>query len=429
MNNFKTFLILFSGLILGATQVSCSPGSGDTRSLAASVKFPTTLSGDNVIPLSVGACGVHGYQNEPCISVTICRPNTTQCQTIDNILVDTGSYGLKIFRSLLTISLDQIPAPNDSAQGLASCTGYLDGSGHWGQVVKADVKLGNKKTTTSGGIPIVTLDGTYSQYTKCGSKPDKSPADAGFNGIIGVGSFVEDCSVGYGLGVNGCVAAPTKKYWSCTSTTCTQTNVPLASQIANPVAKMPAGYNNGIVIKLPDVPISGAGAAYGYMILGIGTSGDVNNAGTGLTVFPQSYDATFVTRYKNVDYEYAFIDSGTNFNGFPRINGFPALCSSGSDFYCPVSLENVTATMKSGSVTKDITFEVGNMITLASADPYSMVYRNIAFDSTDLQNVAGDIPFDWGLPFFLGRSVYVGIYGTTATINNGTTVSGPFWAF
>ncbi|WP_413561182.1 DUF3443 family protein [Bdellovibrio sp. HCB209] len=424
MNSLKAALILFCGFAV-FNQVGCTAGSSGSRSLAASVYYPSILTGNNVVPLSVGACGVDGYENEPCISVTICTPGTSNCQTIPNILVDTGSYGLKIFKSLITVPLTQVSVTDGP---LASCTGYLDGSGHWGEVVKADVQLGGIKTITSGGISIVTLNSSYADPSGCSSKPDTTPADAGFNGIIGVGSFAEDCSVGSAT-ANDCVLAPSRGYWACVNGSCSTTRVPAADQIVNPIARMPTNYDNGLVIKLPSVPTTGAGAAYGYLIVGIGT--DSNNTGTGLTVFPVENDATFVTRYNNTDYDYAFIDSGTNFNGFPQIGGYPATCS-GSDFYCPSSQVSISATMKGGSggsaVSKAVSFPVGNMITLASADPYSMVYGNIAFDSSDLVSQNSPIPFDWGLPFFLGRSVYVGIKGKTATVN-GSSVSGPFWAF
>ncbi len=444
MNNIKAVLILIGALLVSMNQVACSASGSSSRTLAASVYFPTTLSGTNVVPMSVGACGVNGYENEPCISVTLCTPGTSTCQTIDNILVDTGSYGLKVFKSLVTIPLTQVTA-SDGTGKLASCTGYLDGSGHWGPVVKADVQLGSLKTTQS--ISIALLDSTYAQPSVCSDDPDSSPKVAGFNGIIGVGSFVQDCSVN-ALGTNPCVTKATGIYWSCIGSVCKKnygdtTNidptddqpvtVPLADQIANPVAFMPAPYNTGLVLKLPSVSSTGAGAAYGYLVLGIGT--DTYNTVTGATVFPVENDATFVTKYNGTStpssgssYEYAFIDSGTNFNGFPRLGGSPALCSGGSGFYCPATELTVYAQMKSGSVTQTVSMKVGNMITLASADPQSKVFNNIAFDTSGMGTDLSDIPFDWGLPFFLGRSVYVGIKGTSSTINGGT-VAGPFWAF
>nr|WP_249193126.1 DUF3443 family protein [Burkholderia cenocepacia] len=38
-------------------------------------------------------------QNVLYTSVTICMPGTSNCQTIDNVLVDTGSFGLRLFNS------------------------------------------------------------------------------------------------------------------------------------------------------------------------------------------------------------------------------------------------------------------------------------------------------------------------------------------
>ena len=62
----------------------------------------------------------------------------------------------------------------------------------------------------------------------------------GANGIIGIGLFKYDCG-------STCVNYQTTAYYSCKSGTCTSTKIPLTSQLLNPVAAMPAPYNNGNV--------------------------------------------------------------------------------------------------------------------------------------------------------------------------------------
>ncbi|MFM6926823.1 MAG: DUF3443 family protein [Bdellovibrio sp.] len=411
--SLSSFLAACSGTSSGGT-VNVPPGPA--------VYFPNTLTGDNVIPLSVGACGVDGYHNEPCISVTICEPNTSNCQTIDNILVDTGSYGLKIFKSLITIPLATIQV---GGADLANCTGYLDGSGHWGPMKTADVVLGNKK---AAGVPIAALDASYfnsQAKLKCTTSPDVSPADAGFNGIIGVGGFVHDCDVGSSGSPNACaVSVMPKSYFRCATNSglCTSTIVDESSQLTNPIALMPAGYNNGLVIKLPSVPSVGAGAAYGYMILGIGTPSDLNNEATGVTVYPTSNSGYFTTTFDGSSLVKSFIDSGSNFLFFPKASSIP-YCSGSNVWFCPTSTLSLTATLTGwgGAPTGTANFEIGNTNTL-------ITYNNMVYD-----NIGGDIGeadmFDWGLPFFLNRSVFVGIKGSAATVNGNQTANGPFWAF
>ncbi|HYL69716.1 MAG TPA: DUF3443 family protein, partial [Candidatus Dormibacteraeota bacterium] len=59
-------------------------------------------------------------------SVKVCVPGTTTCQTIDNIEVDTGSIGLRIVSSALTITL---PAEKDgSGHPMAECQKFADGT-------------------------------------------------------------------------------------------------------------------------------------------------------------------------------------------------------------------------------------------------------------------------------------------------------------
>ena len=65
---------------------------------------PPLPSGTNVAPLIVDAGPSQSGVNLPSVSVKFCEPGTTTCQTIDHILVDTGSSGLRIVASALTTS-------------------------------------------------------------------------------------------------------------------------------------------------------------------------------------------------------------------------------------------------------------------------------------------------------------------------------------
>src|ERR1700719_1135963 len=63
--------------------------------------------------------------NEAFTSVTVCAPgSTSNCQTIGGILVDTGSPGLRILSSALTISLPQ--QTNSSGNPIAECAAFAD---------------------------------------------------------------------------------------------------------------------------------------------------------------------------------------------------------------------------------------------------------------------------------------------------------------
>src|SRR5512144_1296331 len=81
-----------------------------------------------------------GYVNKPCVSVTVCSPNsTTACQTINDILLDTGSSGLRLFKQALSVALTQV---TNGTGLLAECAHFADGSSDWGPVQRADVRLG-----------------------------------------------------------------------------------------------------------------------------------------------------------------------------------------------------------------------------------------------------------------------------------------------
>src|SRR4051812_13285917 len=103
------------------TCVGCrGPGRGNSAHPGShySVNLPP---GSNVLPVEIDdQCGA---MNRPCASVTICVPGTNDCQTIDHLLIDTGSFGLRVYDSVLTLNL---PAETDaSGKAVAECVSFV----------------------------------------------------------------------------------------------------------------------------------------------------------------------------------------------------------------------------------------------------------------------------------------------------------------
>ena len=179
-------LILILGLGIG-----CGGGGGSSSSGGGGAP-PPAPAGNNVLLVTVNGslCSNNSYLNKPCVSVTVCPPGTTTCQPIDDILLDTGSFGLRIFRQVLNVSLSPV---SSGAGSLAECVQFADGTSDWGPVETASAILGNEPAVQ---VPIHVLDSTFGPVPgQCGI-PRKSPSEAGYNGILGVGLFVHDCGSG-----------------------------------------------------------------------------------------------------------------------------------------------------------------------------------------------------------------------------------------
>ncbi len=375
----------------------------------------TSLSGVNVMSLTVNGsnCSAGSYANKPCASVTICNPGTNTCQTVNDLLVDTGSYGLRVFKSAISnLTLTQVTSKQGGA--LAECAKFGDGSSEWGPVKIADVVMGGEAAVQ---IPIQVLDSSFGTVpTSCGT-PDASPSAAGFNGILGVGLYSEDCGA-------GCIGSHISNgmYFSCTggnsgigsgTAACPggSTNT-TSDQVQNPVSAQ-AIDNNGVAIMLPSISSSGAVSVDGYLVLGIGTRS--NNIPSGVTTFqvdPSSGE--FTTTFNGTSYS-GFTDTGSNglyFDGPTSL----ANCSATSAWFCPASVTTLSAvnTGYGGQGSGTVDFQIGNAATFFSSS-------NSAFN--DLGGDGGAM-FDFGLPFFFGRNVYVGIENKVSSLG-----TGPLWAY
>ncbi len=394
-------------------------GCGGGGSSSTTTPNTITTSGSNVASISVNLGPDGNYANGVFTSVTVCVPGTSTCQTIGNVLVDTGSYGLRIVSSLLTITLPQ--QTNSSGAPVVECTQFLEAY-TWGPVQTADVEIASEKASS---LPIQVLSDTdYPAPTSCSDVSGGASADTvanlGANGILGVGLFPQDCG-------SVCVAAspgvstPPDAYYACPSSGCQPTWEALADQLQNPVTLF-ATDNNGVIVELPDV--SGVAATLsGSLVFGIGT--ESNNTLGSATVYTveggsDPEPGNFNTTFNGASYAgEAFIDSGSNGYFFPDSSITQCAPSSGADgFYCPSGTVNLSATTQGypNGNSGTVNFSVANAENLFDSDSSDAAFADLGGPETGL--------FDWGLPFFYGRNVFVAIDGTTAP--GGTT---PYWAY
>jgi Protein of unknown function (DUF3443) len=349
--------------------------------------------------------------DEPYGHVTVCVPGTNTCQQIGGLLIDTGSYGLRIFGQALTIGL---PTQTSGPDTIAECA-FFGSSTAWGNVVTADVKLAGEPTISNLPVQIINP-----QFPSVGHRPaacsqigvqiDQNPQQVNFNGILGVGLFQSDCPA--------CVSStPRNGYYACTSTNCTPTTQPLDLQVQNPVALLPVD-NNGVLLSLTLPPANGAASLAGTLTFGINTETNNQIPGTFKVFTANPATLTFTTRFHNTPIDFSFIDSGSN--GFFYDNSSLALCS-GSPWYCPAALtaQHATTIGFDGVNSTLVNFDIVN------ADDLFLTANAAFFD------LGADIPasppiFDWGLPFFFGRRVFVGIAGKSIS---GVGESTPLWAY
>ena len=400
---------LVASLTPGTTTITATWGGASGSTLLTVNSAP---SGNNVLTLTVNGsnCSAGSYQNKPCVSVTVCSPGTSNCQIVNDILLDTGSSGLRIFKSLLTaVTLNQVPSGLGS---LAECIQYLDGTSDWGPVQTADVILGNEPAVP---VPIQVIDSTFGTVPSSCGIPDTDLTKK-FNGILGVSLFAEDC------GSTCTTNANVGMYYVCTGATCTRTTAPLLNQVQNPVALLPVD-NNGVILELPSISLGGTPSVTGSLVLGIGTQ--ANNTPSGVTTYPASSFGEFTTVFNGSTYTHSFIDSGSNALYFPAPSTVLQVCNSPyTDWYCPSSTTSLTATTTgfTGSPSNTVSFEIGNAISLFNTlNSGNRVFSELGGSVTGPPQ---SLFFDWGLPFFLGRTVCVGIEKKTSILG-----TGPYWAY
>jgi hypothetical protein len=364
-------------------------------------------AGQNVQPVTVNAGPTNNFVNELVTSVTICVPGSaSNCQTIDGVQVDTGSTGLRILSSALTLTL-----PQQTANGnpVVECLQFQDGF-TWGPVQVADVAMASERAS-SVPIQIIGAPAFSTIPDACSSSggPSENTLDTlGSNGVLGIGLFRQDC------GPECVVSTSPGFYYACSASGCQPTLEGLAQQLQNPVWLF-AHDNNGVIVELPTVAPLGAASVNGSLVFGIGT--EANNGLGSATVFTVDGQGNFTTVYQGQSYGGSYLDTGSTGMFFLNTSttGLP-VCTDATFFYCPSTAQALSATQRGVSgTTSTVAFGVAN------AD---MLLGNTLFSAFPM--LAGPSPgiFAWGVPFFFGRNVFTAIESQSTPAG-----FGPYWAY
>jgi Protein of unknown function (DUF3443) len=394
--------------------LSCGGGSsGGGGSLGSGGSGGTPSTPANVVDVVVdaGPAGASSPDvNTLFTTVTVCVPGSSSCQTIDHIQVDTASYGLRIVASALNLSL---PVQTVAGSSLVECTQFVDGYS-WGPVALADVQISGESASS---VPVQVIgDSNFATVpSDCSSTgpPEDTIAQFGANGILGIGVFAQDC----GLNCVGTANANNGVYYACTTSTCLPTAVAsLTNQVTNPVV-MFATDNNGVIIQLPAVAAAGAATVAGSMIFGIDTQSN-NKSGSQSIITVDSSFGEFTTVFDGQTLTQSFLDTGSNGLYF-NDTSLPVCSSSGfSDFYCPSSTQSLSATLQGlDGVSASGAFSVANAESLGAGNPSLVAFANLAGP------ISMDDSFDWGLPFYYGRSVYTVVENASTAVGTGPYVA------
>ncbi|HEX3912729.1 MAG TPA: DUF3443 family protein [Steroidobacteraceae bacterium] len=402
------------GLGFALSAISCGGGGGGGGGTTPPPPPPASVNNTASVIVDQGPSGIS--VNTLFTSVTVCAPgSTTNCQTIDHVQVDTGSYGLRILAPVLTVSLPVEMLSNGNT--VAECTQFVDGF-TWGPIETADVQIAGE---TAKSVPVQAIgDSRYSNVpTDCSSTgpAEDTVASFGANAILGIGPFEIDQPACADSAISAC-------YYACaTATSCSNSAVPTAMLVANPVTRF-AVDNNGSIIVLPSVASAGELTVSGSLIFGIDTQSD-NQSGT-QTVLTVDQNADLLMTYNGQPLADSFIDSGSNgiyFND-PNIVKCTAPPNDPTSqitmFYCPATTLSLGLGMQgmNGVMANNLTFEVGNAITMLNANPTFNAFPLLAGTNPNTNS------FDYGLAFFYGRRVAIAVEGNMTSAG-----TGPYIAF
>jgi hypothetical protein len=401
-------------------------GTASSNVTGVSISCSSALaSGGNVAPVSVGTFPsdvMLSTFNVPIVTVTVCDAAAT-CKDVQ-VVIDTGSSGLRLIASAVSgLNLTAEPAGGGT---LFECAYYADGYAWGGVDTAAQVKIGGE---TASNVPVQVIEagsGTTPPAdvpTNCSNNAPPSTTDLdsaddfSADGVLGIGPAAQDC---------GSACTSTAIYYyscpggGCTAGTAATTVAAVTDEVTNPVTLF-AKDNNGTLLQLPTISANGVAMTSGYVAFGVGT--ESNNGIGNATILPlsatqpQQQPPLYINTSFNNQSSDGIIDSGSN--AFFFTDSALTVCTDFSPFYCPSTTSSLTATNTGGSAPSQVSFQIANFDTLAASMFYA--YNDVGGEAP---TVNGTTYFDWGLPFFYGRTVYTIIPG--ATVGGQTYAQGAF---
>lgn len=400
---------MIAALLVAMALVGCG-GGGSSNPPPTKTTNPTTATGGtppstSPTPVTTPALanqvqvmvnGATGAKNSPLVSVTICQAGTSNCTTIPNILLDTGSTGLRVFKSVIPTTVSLAAETNPSTgNAVAECMDFAGGIA-WGSIVTADVKMAGE---TAASVPVQVIDNSSALMPGNCSSQNTLMTHSGLmaNGILGIAS-TRDCG-------DGCITAGTGSwYYTCTGTSCSSYGAPWAQQATNPVTQF-AADNNGAILSFPALANGVSSSVTGTLTFGIDTQAD--NTSTGVSMV-QGVSDGMMTSY-NGSTMLAAIDSGSS-SDYIGSAPLPTCNVFGLTWFCPGSTTVQSAAFQGGGLPLSVTFSIANAQTVLAQSGYA--YANVA-ESTTLFD---EEYLDLGMSYLFGHNVYMGYPGTTGNL-------------
>ncbi|CAB3768259.1 hypothetical protein GQ57_02870 [Burkholderia sp. MSh2] len=396
---FKRWLGVL-GLAAATAVLVTACGGGDGGSSSNTGNNGNSGSGSdgnsgNTAVITVNA-GVANVINIPTVSLKVCAPGTSNCQVVNNVLVDTASYGLRLVGSAVSGVLGSLPQVTSGGSPVAECGKFVS-SYTWGSVRTVDLSIGSEQAS-SLPVQIIGDLGTTNVPSSCtnGGASANSASALGANGILGIGPAPVDC----GTTCATSTSSSNNNYYACpngNNANCTVALVPVSQQVANPVPHF--ADNSGLSVTMPGISSSGQASATGTLTFGLPDL-------TGKTVMTSTttgdVNATFLGR--NVT---AFFDTGSNAYFFN--DSSQTACSKNPQFYCP------TSSPASYSATLSGQNGVAATVSMSVANADSLFANSSTFAFNDIAGPFGSSAWlDIGLPYFYGRTIYIGMDKTAS---------------